>query len=271
MTIRNTKTLLVSASVAFGLMLSGTAFAQEKDKKKDKKDKKAETAQVVAAPSAAPSGSRAKGGAQGIATANQEVAMLRTNAYKVAMEQMQVTYKAQIDARDSRARVLNAELQAMALKFQEDTKKPANQANPKLLEPAYIALQKKEEAAKQEIGGLSQQIDIALAYVEEQMSLKESDVIRSAMRKKGIDLLIAPNVIIARENTVDITQALTDEYNLMVPSVQIVPPAGYQPGQLIAQAQQAARTAAQAQAGTPAAPAVGGVTPPPPVAQPDGR
>jgi hypothetical protein len=265
MSIHMTKSAFISATLAASLLLSGAAFAQDKDKKKDKK---AEATQVAASP--APAASKSKGGAQGIATANQEIAMLRTNAYRVAMEQMQVTYKAQIEARDSRARVLQAELQAMGLKLEEDSKKPANQANPKLLEPAVRAYQAKEQTAKQEIGQLSQQIDLALAYIEEQMTLKESEVIRAAMRKKGIDLLIAPNVIIARENTVDITQALTDEYNIMVPQVQIVPPAGYQPGQLIQQAQQAARAAAQAQAGTPVAPAVGGTTPPP-AAQPDGR
>jgi Outer membrane protein (OmpH-like) len=259
----STKTALLSATMALSLMLSGAAFAQDKDKKKDKK---ADAAPVAAAP--APTAAKSRGGAQGIATANQEVAMVRTNAYRLAMEQMQVTYKSQIDARDSRAKVLNAELQAMALKFQEDAKKPANQANPKLLEPAYIALQKKEQAAKEEVAGLSQQIDLALAYVEEQLSLKESDVIRAAMKKKGIDLLIAPNVIIARENTVDITQALIDEYNAAVPQVQIVPPANYRPGQLIQAAQQAAAAAAQQQAGTPVAPAVGAPALPPKPATP---
>jgi hypothetical protein len=269
MTKTSTKTALLSATMALGLMLSGAAFAQDKDKKKDKKG---DSAPVAAAPAPTSAPAKSRGGAQGIATANQEVAMVRTNAYRVAMEQMQVTYKAQIDARDSRAKVLNAELQAMALKFQEDAKKPANQANPKLLEPAYVALQKKEQTAKEEIAGLSQQIDLALAYVEEQLSLKESDVIRAAMKKRGIDLLIAPNVIIARENTVDITQALIDEYNATVPQVQIVPPTGYRPGQLIQQAQQAAAAAAQAQAGAPVAPAVGAPLPPKPATPaPDSR
>jgi Skp family chaperone for outer membrane proteins len=261
-----TKSALLSAAMATSLIISGAAIAQDKDKKKDKKG---ETTQVVPVSAPTPAKGGKSAGAQGIATANQEVAMLRTNAYRVAMEQMAVTYKAQIDARDGRARTLNAELQAMGLKIEEDSKKPANQANPKLLEPAVKAFQSKQQAAQAEVQQLSGQIDLALAYVEEQLSLKESEAIRAAMRKNKIDMLIAPNVIIARENTVDITAALTDEYNVLVPQVQIVPPAGYRPGALIAQAEQAARAAAGAQ--TPAAPTAPVVGTPPPAAQPDGR
>src|SRR3546814_16637602 len=70
-------------------------------------------------------------------------------------------------------------------------------------------------------------------------------------------LLLSPEAVLARENNVDITDAVVTELNRLLPSVSITPPAGYQPGQLVQQKNQAAMNAARAQQGAAAAPAAG--------------
>jgi Skp family chaperone for outer membrane proteins len=192
----------------------------------------------------------------GVATANLRAAIVGSNAYSVAVDQMKVTYKAQIDARDARQKVLQAELVTLATAYEVEAKKPG--ATEKTVEPSGKAFQAKQASAQAELGQLSQQLDLALAYVDDQIGLKVDDAVKSAMEKKKVDLLVNPDAVIARAGGVDISRAIADELNVLVPNVQIVPPANYQPGQLVAAQQQARAAAAQ----QPAAPAT---------AQPTGR
>ena len=85
---------------------------------------------------------------------------------------------------------------------------------------------------------------------------------KAAMTAKKVDLLLQPDAVLARENNVDLTDAVVVELNKILPSVTITPPAGYQPGQLVQQrnqqlmdaargAQPAAGAPATAPAGTP--------------------
>jgi Skp family chaperone for outer membrane proteins len=179
----------------------------------------------------------------GVATANLRVSTARSNAYRLAVDQMKVTYKPQIDAREARQQVLQTELQALAAAYETEAKKPG--ATEKSVTPSAQAFQKRQAEAQQEISQLSQQIDLALAYVDDQINLKIDDAVKKAMEKKKVDILVNPEAVIARAGGVDISSAVTDEINVLVPNVQIVPPAGYQPGQLVAQQQQAQAAAAQ--------------------------
>ncbi len=229
------------------ITMAGPATAQKKDKKQP------------AAATSAPATSTGRV----FATAGLEQAVLATNAYRGAAEQIKVTYKTQLDARDSRGRVLQSELQAMKVNLEELSKKPG--ATEKSLQPQIAAFQEKNTAAQRELGQMSQQVELALAYVREQISLSEDAAVRNAMRKSGVDVLINPEAIIFATNpSIDLTRQIVDEYNLVVGNIQITPPTGYQPGQLLqARAQQEA-AAAQAAQGAPA-------TAPKPAAQPDGR
>lgn len=207
---------------------------------------------------AAPAAAQSKAG---IAVADVRVAAGKSNAFTVAMQQIEVTYKAQIDARDSRAQTLQAELNLLVAKYNEEARKPTpNQA---LVQAAAKAVQDKRAAANAEVGQLGQQVDLAVAYVEDQISVRMNEAIRSAMKRLKVDLLLNPEGVLARENNVDITDAVVADLNAILPNVGIVPPAGYQPGQLVQQKNQELVNAARAAQGTPA------TTPPP--AQPQTR
>jgi len=201
---------------------------------------------------AAPAAAQSKAG---IAVADVRVAAAKSNAFTVAMQQIETTYKAQIDARDNRAQTLQAELNLLVAKYNEEARKPTpNQA---AVQAAGKAVQDKRTAANTEVGQMSQQVDLAVSYVEDQISVRMNEAIRAAMKRFKVDLLINPDAVLARETNVDITDAVVADLNAILPNVTIVPPAGYQPGQLVQTKNQEMVNAARAAAGQPAvAPAV---------------
>jgi Skp family chaperone for outer membrane proteins len=148
---------------------------------------------------------------------------------------MRVTYKANFDQIESRSRVLQAELNAMVVKYQADQK--ANPNNPALAAQAK-AIQDKQRAAQEEMGKLSDPIERVNAYVLEQIDTKLDAAVSAAMAKKKVALLIQKGAVIKNTPGTDLTQDIVAELNVLVPSVSITPPADWQPGQAGRQAQQ---------------------------------
>jgi len=183
--------------------------------------------------------------AKAVAVADVRVAAARSNAFTVASQQIETTYKAQIDQQQSRGQTLQAEINVLIAKYNEESKKtPQNQA---ALQAAGQAVQNKRQAAQTELGQIGRPIELAIAYVEDQISVRMNEAIRAAMTGKKIDLLLNPDAVLARENNVDITDSVVTELNRILPTVSTAVPAGYQPGQLVQQRNQqlmdAARTA----------------------------
>ena len=197
--------------------------------------------------------------AKAVAVADVRMAAARSNAFTVASQQIETTYKAQIDQQQSRGQTLQAEINVLIAKFNEESKKtPQNQTT---LQAAAKAVQDKRQAAQAELGRIGAPVELAVAYVEDQISVRMNEAIKSAMTAKKVDLLINPEAVLARENNVDITDAVIAELNKILPNVSIAVPAGYQPGQLVQQRNQQLMDAARAaQPAAAAAPAAG--TPP---------
>ncbi|MEH6702525.1 OmpH family outer membrane protein [Parasphingorhabdus sp.] len=164
----------------------------------------------------------------GIAMANYPAAMAKSQAYTVAMTQMQTTYKADIDAINARAAALQTEMKPIVDAYNTAVQKPG--ATAQSVQPQAQALQTKQQSAKQELSGLRQRIDLATAYVEEQIALKLEAAVKATMKTKNVDLVLSPDAVVAREPHVDITDAIVLELNKLVPSVSITPPAGWEPG-----------------------------------------
>ena len=195
--------------------------------------------------------------ARATAVADVRVAAAKSNAFTTASQQIQTTYKAQIDQQESRGQTLQAELNVLVAKYNEEAKKtPQNQA---ALQAAAKAVQDKRQSASEELGRIGAPVDLAIAYVEDQISVRMNEAIKAAMTAKKVDLLLNADAVLARETNVDITDAVVTELNRILPSVTITPPAGYQPGQLVQQRNQQLMDAARAQQGAaaPAAPANG--------------
>lgn len=179
--------------------------------------------------------------AKAVAVADVSGAAARSNAFTVASQQIQTTHKATIDQQQARGQTLQAEMNVLVAKYNEEARKtPQNQA---ALQAAATAVQTKRQSASEELGRIGAPVDLALAYVEDQISVRMNEAIRAAMTARKIDLLLQPQAVLARENNVDITDAVVAELNRLLPNVSITPPAGYQPGQL--QQQQAQQAAPQ--------------------------
>ena len=176
--------------------------------------------------------------AQSVAYSDVQQILAQSQAARTADQQMRVTYKATYDQIESRSRVLQAELNAMVVKFQADQK--TNPNNPALQTQAR-AIQEKQRAAQEELAKLSDPIERVNAYVLEQIEPKLDAAVSAAMAKKKVALLVQRNVVIKNTPGTDLTPDILAELNVLVPSVSITPPADWQPGQ-----QQGQRPAAPA-------------------------
>lgn len=182
-----------------------------------------------------------------IAVADLQRVIGTSNAYTTARTQIQTTYKAQIDSFNARKTAIDGELKTKSDALQAALKAAGNKPTP-AIETQYQQLQQRQQEAQAELQRLGQPIMLANAYVEQQIGAKLSDALKAAMAKQKVDLVLSPEATVSYQPSVDISQAVTTELNALVPSVGIVPPAGWQPGQQ--QGQAAAPAAA-----TPAAPA----------------
>ena len=211
---------------------------------------------IVAVPAAAQ--------AKSVALADVRAAAAKSNAFTVASQQIQTTYKAQIDQQETRGQTLQAEMNVLIAKYNEEAKKtPQNAA---AIQAAGKAVQDKRQAAQTELGRIGAPVDLAIAYVEDQISVRMNEAIKAAMTAKKVDLLVNPEAVIARENNVDITDAVVAELNRLLPNVSTAVPAGYQAGQLVQQRnQQLMDQARAAQGGAAARPATPAPAPAPTV------
>lgn len=165
----------------------------------------------------------------GVAVVDIDEAVNRSAAATNARTQMQTTYKANIDNFNSRKTALDAELKQKAEAFQAAVKAAAGKSTP-ALQTQYEGLQQSQQTAQQELQKIGQPIALANAYIEEQISAKINDALKAAMTKSKVDLVLQPGATVSYAPGVDITAAVTTELNTLVPSVNIVPPAGWQPG-----------------------------------------
>ncbi len=182
--------------------------------------------------------------AQSVAYSDVQQVLGMSQAARAADQQMRVTYKTTFEQIESRSRVLQAELNAMIVKYQADQK--ANPNNPSLATQAK-AIQEKQRAAQEEIGKLSDPIERVNAYVLEQIDAKLDAAVSAAMAKKKVALLIQKGAVIKNTPGTDLTQDIVAELNTLVPSVSITPPADWQPGQANRAAQPAGPAQAQPQ------------------------
>jgi len=202
---------------------------------------------VVAAAPAAAAGPE-------IAYANPDGVVQASNAFQVANQQRQTTYKAQFDAFEKRRNELSAQMQTLQQAFEKARTAPnANQA---ALQQQAQQIQALQQSAQAELQQLSQPIAYSQAYVSEQIAEKMPAAVNAAMAKRGVKLLLSQESVILESPSYNLNPAIVAELNALIPNAQIVPPAGWEPRQV-------REARAQQQGAAPAAPTTS--------AQPSGR
>lgn len=195
----------------------------------------------------------------GMAYANAQAVVGASAAYKTAMVQLPVTYKAQIDAVNTRRNQITAQLKPLYDKFEADQKAAKPDQNALRAQAAQI--QQLEQAGEREIQQMAEPLNVAQQYIIEQISDKLTAATQAAMTKRKITLVLDSQSVLKADGVYNLNQDILNELNTLIPSAQLVPPAGWKPrAQREAEAQQAAQQGAAA----PAAAAPAGK-------QPEGR
>ncbi|MCM8731437.1 OmpH family outer membrane protein [Hephaestia sp. GCM10023244] len=181
----------------------------------------------------------------GIAVADPEAAVANTKAWATAKQQIETTYKAQLDQAEARRQAIATELKPLYDAF--NAARSAATPNEAALTTQAQTIRQREEAGKQELARLQQPAARAQGYALEQISTHLDKAVQTVVGQKNVSLLLRPESAFFAQPAVDITPAITAELDRVVPSVSISPPATWQPGQQHQQAAPAAAAPAQTQ------------------------
>ncbi|MEL6877248.1 MAG: ATP-binding protein, partial [Pseudomonadota bacterium] len=178
-----------------------------------------------------------------IATIDTPSVIIGTTAFQNAYQQVSTTYKPQIDTRRTRSE------ERQTLLRQLDTNSDGDLDQAEQTAAAGTPQATRIQAIDQEIQGLSAQIDGARIYAVEQILAQYSPALQEVVQAQSIQMIVSPEAIVYAPQQADITQQVTTSLNAKVPSVQIVPPQGWQPNRnTVALYQQIQQVLLQAQA-----------------------
>lgn len=184
----------------------------------------------------------------GIAVANLDAVIANSNAFRTAQQQRPTTYKAQLDQAEARRNALTAQLQPLVNKFNTD--RQAANPNQTSLGQQAETIQRLQQSGQAELERILEPVALSEAYVQEQISDKLDQAVKTAMTKNKVSLLLNPQAIVAlNNNAYNLNQAILTELNALLPSAQLVPPQGWEPRE-VREARAAQQQAGQQPSGT---------------------
>lgn len=194
----------------------------------------------------------------GVVDINNVVA--NSAAFKTAEQQRPVTYKAQFDQANQRATQMNTQLEPLVKKFEAD--RQATNPNQQSLEQQAAAIEQLYQQGQREVSSIMAPAQLSRTYVAEQIGEVLPKALEAAAKKRGVTLVLSPEQVHYADSSYSIDQAVIAELDALLPTAQLVPPAGWLPRQMREQqaAQQAAQQGVAAPGATtaPAAPATNG-------------
>ena len=158
-----------------------------------------------------------------IATVNAPLAIINTNAFKTAYQQIGTTYKPQIDTIQARSTERQTLLQQLDTNGDKQLDEAEQQAAQGTQQATRLA------AIEQEVGQLSGQVDMARVYAIEQILAQYGPSLQQVAQQLQVQMVVTPDAILYAPPAASITQQVSAALNAKVPSVQIVPPQGYNP------------------------------------------
>ncbi|MFM9934836.1 MAG: OmpH family outer membrane protein, partial [Novosphingobium sp.] len=163
----------------------------------------------------------------GIAYANPQAVVASSAAYKLAATQLPVTYKPQLDAVNTRRNQVAAQLKPLYDKFEADQK--AAKPDRASLEAQAAQMQQIEQSAQRELQQMAEPVNVAQQYVLEQISDKLSAATQAAMTKRKITIVVDAQSVLKADTVYNLNQDILNELNTVIPTAQLVPPAGWMP------------------------------------------
>lgn len=197
----------------------------------------------------------------GIGVADPAVVVAGSQALRGAYSQIATTYQAQ------RTQLEQLDQQRTALIKQLDTNNDGqlSQEEQQAAQAENNPTRKQIETLNQQINQTQAPINLARAYVVEQIAGQLNASVQQVVSQGKVQLILAPSAVIYMADAVDVTDDITTALNGRLPQVSITPPANWQPNQqtvqlfddvqqvLLAAAAQQQQQAGAAQAQQPAA------------------
>lgn len=160
-----------------------------------------------------------------IATVDAAGAVLGTNAFKTAYQQIGTTYKGQIDGIRQREQERQTLLKALDKNSDNQIDDAELDAAQKANTPGFQRIGQIE----QEVAQMSNQVEGARVYAIEQILRQYGASLQQVAQQQQIQLVLAPETVVYAPPAINITTQVVTVLNTKVPSVQIVPPQDWQP------------------------------------------
>lgn len=186
--------------------------------------------------------------AQKIAIVNLPAVMANSTAYKAAQTAQQTTFAAQLQQAETRRGELQAQLTPLMTAFQ--TARQAANPDQAALQTQAQQIQQLQQSGQAELNQILAPISRSETYVTEQIEDQLGAAVQAAAQAAGVTLVLSPDNVLWADNSHNLNEAVLNQLNTMLPSVQIVPPEGWVPREM--RQQQQAAAAAQAAQGQPA-------------------
>lgn len=167
-----------------------------------------------------PAGAQVQGN---IGVVNTPLAIAQTTALRTAFQQVGTTYQSQITTiqqRQQQIETLLTQLDTNSDGGLDEAEQAAAQSTPQWQQIQQI---------EQEVGQLSNQIDMARVYALEQILRQYSTVLQQVVTQNQVQMVVSPDAVIYSAPAADMTAKLVTALNTAVPSVQTAAPEGWQP------------------------------------------
>jgi len=169
---------------------------------------------------AAPASAQVQGN---IGVVNTPLAIAQTNALRTAFQQVGTTYQTQITTIQQRQQ------QIETLLTQLDTNSDGGLDEAEQAAAQSTTQWQQIQQIEQEVGQLTNQIDLARVYALEQILRQYSPTLQQVVTQNQVQIVVAPDSVIYAVPAADMTAKVVTALNTAVPSVQTTPPANWQP------------------------------------------
>ena len=186
--------------------------------------------------------------AQKIGIVNVPAIVANSAAYRAAQTAQQTTYASQLQQAETRRAALQAQITPLMNAFQ--TARQVQNPDQGALQQQAQQIQQLQQTGQQELNQILAPIALSETYVTEQIEERLGAAVQAAAQAAGVTLVVSPDTVLWADNSHNLNEAVLNQLNTMLPSVQVTPPQGWVPREM--RQQQEAAAAAQAAQGQPA-------------------
>ena len=177
-------------------------------------------ATLVAAPVAAQ--------VNGIATTDRVVALANVQALQNGLSQVATANQAQLTTVEQ----LQQQRAVIVQGFDTDGNGQVSEAE---LAAAPESSKQQVRSLDEQVAAIQQPIQRAYIYVVSQVAQQYAPALQKVVTDRSVQVLLDPEALIYAPEAADVTPSVTAAINTLVPTVQTVPPAEWQPSQAGAQ------------------------------------